>query len=319
MRLKEFLKDIDDSVSTVNSSDFDIEIIDTKFVPSYNDSGITFDNLDSKKKKCKRLESCVLYVDIRNSAKISASKRPKTLAKMYSSFVRAMIQCGRYYGGHIRNIIGDRVMVVFDQADCFENAVNTAILMNTVCKHILNKRIKGFDFEAGIGIDHGEMLITKSGAIKKGEEKEFYRSLVWLGKPANVASRLTDLANKSWEFKGDKVVSEMHTYNHLANPQWYDFSMEHFLTSRIESTYSQYLKHKDASFSSYIIKSGATYNGTHSPILMTRAVYDGFKAACPNDNAVKNNWFKEKLIYVKDYDGKTFGGDVIFSAVNDLS
>lgn len=48
-------------------------------------------------------------------------------------------------------------------------------------------------------------------------------------------------------------------------------------------------------------------------------VYDGFKAACPNDNAVKNNWFKEKLIYVKDYDGKTFGGDVIFSAVNDLS
>ena len=28
MGLKEFLKDIDDSVSTVNSSDFDIEIID---------------------------------------------------------------------------------------------------------------------------------------------------------------------------------------------------------------------------------------------------------------------------------------------------
>ncbi len=111
----------------------------------------------------------------------------------------------------------------------------------------------------------------------------------------------------------------MHTYNHLANPQWYDFSMEHFLTSRIESTYSQYLKHKDASFSSYIIKSGTTYNGTHPPILITKAVYDGFKAACPNDNAVKNNWFKEKLIYVKDYDGKTFGGDVIFSAVNDLS
>jgi adenylate cyclase len=82
--LKDFFKDLDNEVSTVLDSSFEIEIIDTKFVPNFDDPNITFDNLDTKKKKCKRLESCVLYVDIRNSVKLSAEKQPKTLAKVYS-------------------------------------------------------------------------------------------------------------------------------------------------------------------------------------------------------------------------------------------
>lgn len=196
MSLKDFFEDINDEVSAVNSAEFEVDVVETKYVPSFSDPNITYDNLDTKTKKCKRLESCVLYVDIRGSAKISAEKQPKTLAKLYSSFVRSMIACARYYGGHVRNIIGDRVMVVFDSDDCFKNSVNTAILMNTVCKYILNKHIKAVDFSAGIGIDHGKMLVTKAGAIRQGSEKEFYRSLVWLGSPANVASRLTDAANK---------------------------------------------------------------------------------------------------------------------------
>ncbi|WP_211277023.1 adenylate/guanylate cyclase domain-containing protein, partial [Tamilnaduibacter salinus] len=168
MALKDFLKDLDDSVKVVTSSDFEVEIIETDFVPSFSDANITYDNLDTKKKKCKRLESCVLYVDIRSSAKISAERQPQTLAKMYSSFVRTMISCARYYGGHVRNIVGDRVMVVFDKENCFENAIDTAVLMNSVCNNILNKRISSFEFRTGIGIDYGKMLITKSGAIRKG-------------------------------------------------------------------------------------------------------------------------------------------------------
>jgi len=197
MTLKEFLNQIDDQVSTVLNSDFDIEITDTKFVPTFEDSNITFESFSEKRKKCKRLESCVLFVDIRDSVKLSAAKRPKTLSKVYSSFVRSMIACGEYFNGYVRGIIGDRVMVVFDQEDCFRNAIDTAILMNTVGKHILNKRITSTHFKCGIGIDHGKMLITKAGSIRQGAEKEFSRSLVWLGKPANIASRLTDIAFKT--------------------------------------------------------------------------------------------------------------------------
>lgn len=125
MAIKEFLKELNEEVEIVNSSDFEVEITETDFVPSFSDASITYDNLDTRRKKCKRLESCVLYVDIRNSAKISAENQPKTLAKMYSSFVSTMLACSRYYGGHVRNIIGDRVMVVFDKKNCFTNAVDT--------------------------------------------------------------------------------------------------------------------------------------------------------------------------------------------------
>lgn len=315
MALKNFLKDLDDSVKVVTSSDFEVEIIETEFVPSFSDASITYDNLDTKKKKCKRLESCVLYVDIRSSAKISAERQPKTLAKMYSSFVRTMIACARYYGGHVRNIVGDRVMVVFDKEKCFENAIDTAILMNSVCKHILNKRISSFDFRAGIGIDYGKMLITKSGAIRQGDEKEFYRSLVWLGKPANTASRLTDLAHKTENY----TIPAIHQGNYYPNIKdwhWQSKPYEQFIDD-LETTGSRMLKHKDQHFCTFI-KTTMFHSETHSPILFTKSVFDGFKKARPNADSITNSWWSKKNLDVRDYDGDIYGGDVIFSAVEDL-
>jgi len=314
--LEDFFKDIDEEVKTVNSSEFEVEIVETSYVPSFSDPNITYDNLDTNKKKCKRLESCVLYVDIRGSAQISAERQPKTLAKMYSCFIRSMIACARYYGGHVRNIIGDRVMVVFDKANCFTNAVNTAVLMNSVCKHILNKRIKSFEFSAGIGIDYGKMLITKSGAIRQGDEKEFYRSLVWLGKPANVASRLTDLANKSESYTVRGVRQGLH-YPLTDVWSWTDVHFEEFL-GRLKKTYTPKLIHEEEYFKSFYITDMGHYYSSHSPILMTKAVYDGYKSENPDSETVKNGWFSKKTIKVKDYDGDVYGGDVIKTAVENI-
>lgn len=315
MALKDFLKDLDDSVKSVVSPDFEVEIVETDYVPSFSDANITYDNLETKKKKCKRLESCVLYVDIRNSSKISAVRQPKTLAKMYSSFVRSMLSCARYYGGHVRNIVGDRVMVVFDKEKCFESAVDTAILMNSVCKHILNKRISSFEFSAGIGIDHGKMLITKSGAIRQGDEKEFYRSLVWLGKPANVASRLTDLANKT-KYYSIPAVHQGNYYPYTDRWHWQSKPYEEFIDD-LETTGSRMLKHKEEYFYTFF-KTTMWRSQSQSPILMTKAVYDGFKAAKPNADSIKNGWWSKKKVDVKDYDGEVYGGDVIFSAVEEI-
>jgi class 3 adenylate cyclase len=313
--LVDFLRELDEEVQAVNSSDFDVEIIETDFVPSFSDTNITYDNLDTQKKKCKRLESCVLYVDIRGSAKISAERKPKTLAKMYSSFVRAMLACARYYGGHVRNIIGDRVMVVFDKQDCFTKAVDTAILMNSVCKHILNKRIKSFEFSAGIGIDYGKMLITKSGAIRQGDEKEFYRSLVWLGKPANTASRLTDLANKT-EKHSIPAIHQGNYYPYINDWHWQSKPYEQFIDD-LEETSSRMLRHKDEYFYTFF-KTTICHSESHSPILMTKAVYDGYKSANPNADSIKNGWLSKKSINVRDYSGDIYGGDVIKTAVENI-
>ncbi len=315
MALKDFLKGLDDSVKIVTSSDFEVEIIETEFVPSFSDVSITYDNLDTKKKKCKSLESCVLYVDIRGSAKISVERQPKTLAKMYSSFVRTMIACVRYYGGHVRNIVGDRVMVVFDKEKCFENAIDTAILMNSVCKYILNKRISTFDFRAGIGIDYGKMLITKSGAIRQGDEKEFYRGLVWLGKPANTASRLTDLAYKTENYT-TPAIHQGNYYPSIKDWHWQSKPYEQFIND-LETTESRMLRHKDQYFDTFF-KTTMSHSATHSPILFTKSVFDGFKQARPNADSITNCWWAKKKLEVRDYDGDIYGGDVILSEVTNL-
>lgn len=315
MSIKDFFKEINLEVDTVISSNFKIEVIETDTVPDFDDPNITYDDLDSKVKKCKSLESCVLYVDMRDSTKISAAKRPATLSKIYSSFVRSMIAAARYNNGHVRNIIGDRVMVVFDKKDCFKKAIDTAITMNSISEHILNKRIRDIDFRCGIGIDYGKMLIAKAGAVRRGAEKEFYRSLVWLGKPANVASRLTDIANKKITTVTEEVCQG--NYYPLTNKwSWFNKTYGQFL-DELEPTYSRALKHNDNYFKSFF-KTSSTSNYTPSPILMTESVFNGLKREDSTRRCIINNWWKEQALDVRDYDGKVFGGDIIFTAVQEI-
>ena len=82
-----------------------------------------------------------------------------------------MARCGGYYGGKVRNIVGDRLMVIFDRKDCFTNAINTAILMNSTSKYLLDKSFSHDEVRCGIGIDYGNVLVSKVGIIKRGSEK----------------------------------------------------------------------------------------------------------------------------------------------------
>lgn len=201
MDLLTFLHEADATAAAVLSPEYTVDVVETEVVPTLDDPALTFGDPVEGVKRAKRLDTCVLYVDIRDSSRISAERRPHTLARMYSAFVTAMLDCVRQEGGHVRNIIGDRVMAVFDRPNCFVAAARTAALCNTVAHRVLAPRVaalgEGFVFRCGIGIDHGTMLVTKAGKPRRAGEREFYRSLVWMGRPANVASKLTDLANKA--------------------------------------------------------------------------------------------------------------------------
>jgi adenylate cyclase len=205
--LKELREEIDDEVSTLLGSDFEIEVTNTQTVPHASDPAITFPDVTARTQGAKLIETCVLYIDIRRSTELNFTHRPRTVARLYTAFVRAMTRVARHYDGHVRGIIGDRVMVIFDRENCFTNAVNCAIAMNTVSQYIINKHFKANEVTCGIGIDAGKMLATKAGVRRHGVEQSNYRSLVWLGRPANIASKLTDLANKPAETKQVKMAN----------------------------------------------------------------------------------------------------------------
>jgi adenylate cyclase len=197
--------EIEDEISTIFASDFALDVTPTSSVPHSDDSAITFPNLDLRHQRSKLIKTAVLYVDIRRSTNLNLDHREPTVAKLYSAFVRAMTRCAAEFGGYVRGIIGDRVMVLFDPSTAFTDAVDTATLMNSVCQHELNKYFKQDDVTCGIGIDYGRMLATKTGVRRHGYERPNYRALVWLGRPANVASKLTDLANKTTHYSRDIV------------------------------------------------------------------------------------------------------------------
>src|SRR5215218_5257021 len=121
MGLEDLRDSLSEEIQGITSSDFTVVITETDVVPGVDDPSITYPNLVTKEQKCKLIETCVLYIDIRRSTDLSFSHRRSTLTKLYSSFSRAMLRCGAYYGGKVRSIIGDRLMVIFDSENCFTN------------------------------------------------------------------------------------------------------------------------------------------------------------------------------------------------------
>lgn len=199
----DLLKMLEEEIKIIMSSDFEVEVTSTNQVPTTDDSGLTYPDLDNKRLKCKTVETCVLYIDIRKSTDLNISKRPKILAKLYSAFIRSMAKAAEYWYGEVRNIVGDRLMIVFPSDLCFIRSYMCAILLCDIGRKI-NASLKGSEFHWGIGIDYGKMLVTKAGIKKQGKENPHYKSLVWLGPTANIASKLTDAAGKEhWYFDDD--------------------------------------------------------------------------------------------------------------------
>lgn len=309
--------ELSDEVGTILAQDFSVTATKTNTVPHSNDGAITFPNLDAKTQACKLIDTCVLYIDIRRSTELSITHKPQTVAKLYSAFVRAMTKCARHYGGHVRGIIGDRVMVIFDCNDCFRKAVDCAILMNSTAQYVINKHFTRNEVKCGIGIDTGKMLVTKTGFRRRGVEQYNYKNLVWLGRPANVASKLTDIANKSSE--GIECDMVRVGYNSI-------FSQD---LAWVNVWPNQFAKEVSHSFLGGMTHSNPNYRGhfmtteyvetraATKPILMTDPVYRGLKAAHPNVDYVAAGWFKKVVVEVPGYTGDVYGGDVTFNAFSE--
>ncbi len=300
--MKDYLQYIAEEVKDI--FDHDITTAKTFFVPGREDSGLTFGF--NQIKKGKTLETCVLFIDIRNSTQMSRnlSRDKAKLGKIYAAFIYAMVKIADKYG-YVRNIIGDRVMVVFEPGQCFEDSVNCAVTMYTVATKII-KHYSGLEkFSVGIGIDYGEMLILKTGIQKRHEEKSEYKSLVWVGDAANRGSKLTDFANKSYNSPTFRVSYEYMTWvqqqpsllqsqvfpsktsglrfsGFVANQTSVILSSLEFLEQiTFEDGMPKYNNNK-------VLKiEREEQKGTTSPILISGRVYRGFCATVPGSPFVR--------------------------------
>lgn len=272
----------------------------TKYVPSRHDTSFTFER--GKDKVGKEIETTVLYVDIRNSVELNRKHHIQTMGRIYTAFTKCVLKIARNHGGSVRNIIGDRVMIVFPTQNCFTNAVNCAISINHASKYLIAKIFPDVDFKCGIGIDYGIMNVIKVGLHRIGEEGYENRNLVWVGYPANIASRLTDIANKTIETNQVEVVYYPYIPPMPVFKAGFGLFIEKFTKGGYATTPSTIIvdELEFANKIDYGSILGITFSGgkldsfrkiknsiSYRPILMTKAVYDGFKKENPQRNALK--------------------------------
>jgi hypothetical protein len=284
-------------------------------VPHSDDVAITFPNLDSRNQSVKLIETAVLYVDMRRSTELSLRHHSHAVARLYSAFVRAMARCAKVFDGEVRGIIGDRVMMLFNSSDCFTNAVDTAVLINSVCQYVLNKHFTHDEVSFGIGIDYGRMLATKTGVRRHGSAQQSYRSLVWLGRPANVASKLTDHANKPEEASDFVKVRVAYNYPGVIGLT-YQNEWPHVFVGRFTHDPSRGLMvDSNPAFHSFtVVKERFVTAAATPPILMSERVLDGYKLARPQAKAILGGWYKQIQRPIPDVPDTVFGGDVIYEA-----
>ncbi|MCH8491506.1 MAG: adenylate/guanylate cyclase domain-containing protein [Oceanicaulis sp.] len=320
--MKNILAEIEDDIVDIKTKNF--QYTSTKIVPSRHDNNLTFER--GVDKLGKEIETCVLNVDIRNSVELSRKHHTQTMGRIYTAFSKSMLKIAKHHKGFVRNIIGDRVMIVFPSDDCFTNAVDCAVSIYHISHFIIHKVFSDVEFKCGIGIDYGLLKVVKVGLHRRGAEGFDNKNLVWIGYPANIASRLTDVANKSVNNTKIKVKYYPTNFSHLFPPigmfgqfsrssekPYSDIPREDLLTNE---EFAKRLSFYDTLGISYsggkLIRFDKIESKTDfPPILMTAKVFTGYKASNSTRNDITNNYWKKIDNHnIKNVDVDVYGGTV---------
>ncbi len=289
------------------------------YVPGLDDINLTYGN--GEEKKGIEINTCVLFVDIRDSVQLTKSKQVRTMGKIYSVFTHCVLLAAQYEGGYVRNIIGDRVMVVFPQEGCFRKAVYCAITINHIAS-MINDKFDNFEFKCGIGVDYGKLSVMKVGIQKRGAENDDNKGLVWVGDPANLASRLTDCANKEFTDTYYSIHGEFYEYNPL-----YNASLPSFLgLSRPSGYYPKTKVYTAEEFASEIKLSQdrlelSSCRKVHSiekkeqkykyaNILLSEKVYQEYAKVESTGNDITDNLWKKETRKIRDVNYDIWGSSI---------
>jgi class 3 adenylate cyclase len=175
----------------------DYEITEGRIIPEVSD--LSFG------KNGKEIEVAMLFIDIRESTKIVDGLRRTTAAKMYKAFLWGVARIAKMNDGELRSFNGDGVLVVFMGDTKRTNAVKAALQMSWFAQKVLKPKLdavfqnnqelrnQGIEFDFGIGIDVGKVLVVRGGI--RGDNNN---DLVWVGNATNYAVKLSNLSNNGY-------------------------------------------------------------------------------------------------------------------------
>jgi adenylate cyclase len=170
----------------------------------------------------RELELAMMFIDIRESTKIVDGFRRVTAAKMYKSFLWGISQIARNNKGELRSFNGDGVLIAFIGDSKCTNAARAGLQMSWFCSKVLKPKLQAYfqdnaelnniDFDYGIGIDKGKVLVVRGGI--RGDNNN---DLVWVGHATNYAVKLS-----SFTEEGHHIFISEDVYKNMNNSSKYD-------------------------------------------------------------------------------------------------
>jgi len=137
------------------------------------------------------LDGTVLYADLAESTNMVNNYKNWFAAQIYKSFLLSACRMIRNCGGTITAFDGDRVMAVFIGDDKNTTAARAALQINWAKRMIneeINKTYKqnNFVLKHVVGIDTSDLFVARTGIRGSND-------LVWVGRSANYAAKLSNL------------------------------------------------------------------------------------------------------------------------------
>lgn len=137
----------------------------------------------------------VLYADLNGSTTMVDTRIWYFSAEVYKTYLRCAARIIRSEDGEVTAYDGDRVMAIFSGEMKNTRAVRAAMKIHHAVKTIINPELKAFyassDFvvQHVVGVDTSQLRAARIGV--RG-----YNDLVWIGRAANYAAKLTTLSEK---------------------------------------------------------------------------------------------------------------------------
>jgi len=133
---------------------------------------------------CEKDNFTVLFIDIRNSTSRAKQIGEVSTFLTMHAFMPAMIEVVKYYKGNVMDLMGDGIMVFFggkhselSHSIAAQNAGLCGKGMLKVKDEVVNKILAQdgilYGLDCGVGVDYGDVIVTKIGVLDTYDVKAF--------------------------------------------------------------------------------------------------------------------------------------------------
>jgi len=157
----------------------------------------------------------VLYADLDGSTNMVDAQKWQFSAEVYKTYLRCAAEIIKSEGGVITAYDGDRVMAVYTGNSKNTSAVRSALKINFAVLDIIRPALKSqypdsnFTLNHVVGVDTSQLRTARIGV--RGDN-----DLVWIGRAANYAAKLTTIPGKAtWITKA--IYDQMHESVKISN------------------------------------------------------------------------------------------------------